>query len=113
MICTKNVNDDKYLAYALTQAGAGGSLKDHVGEVLEVTAFALYERADRETGEMKMYFSLMTPEGEVYGTGSQAFCSAMAERVLSVFDPEEIRNIRIVEKVSAAGRSYIQPVPVR
>lgn len=113
MICTENVKSDKYLEYSLTQAGAGGSLKDHIGEVLDVEAFALYERPDRETGEMKAYFSLITPEGEVYGTGSQAFCSAMCDRVLAVFAPEEIKRIRIVEKVSNQGRAYIQPVPVK
>lgn len=113
MITTKNVTEDKFLAYALMQSGSGGSLKDHVGDVFDVAAFALYERIDAETGETKLAFNLITPEGEIYGTGSQAFCDTLQNKVLQVFEPEEIQRLMIVEKISKQGRSYIQPVPVR
>lgn len=113
MITTKNVNEDKYLLYALTQSAVGGSLSDHVEEVLDVEAFALYERVDQETGEMKKAFSMITPEGEIYGTGSPAFCDTFENKILSVFDPDEIKRLKIVEKTSKQGRTYIQPVPMR
>ena len=113
MISTKNVTEDKFLLYALTQSGTGESLKDHVGETFDVDAFALFERPDAETGEMKPSFNLITPEGEIFGTGSPAFCDTLANKILTVFDPEEIKRLRVVEKTSKQGRTYIQPVPVR
>lgn len=112
MVCSSNVKEDKFLEYVLTKSASGESLKGHVGEVFELAAFALYERVDRETGEARLAFSFMTPEGEVYGSGSPAFCDAFST-MLEVFDPDEIKAIRVISKTSKAGREYLQPVPVR
>ena len=94
-IKAKSSNVGRYEEYLLIASQSGASLKNMVGEVLDVDSFVIYERPNRDSGEIELAFSMSTPEGEVYGSGSQAFCDTFLNSILTFFEPDEVKKIRI------------------
>ena len=90
--------------YFLTMSPKAESMKDHVGERIDVSAWLLFEDVDKKSGEVHQVLSVLTPENEVLSTISQTFQSDfmdMAELFHNDFAFE------IVGGKSRAGREFI------
>lgn len=96
---------DKREQYNLLNTPAG-KMRDHVGERLEVKAWAFIERENRDGGESTKVFMVKTGDGELIGTSSKSFIDGV-ENFLSVFDPEELTEFEIAKGVSRGGRDYL------
>ena len=90
--------------YFLTMSPKAESMRNHVGELISVSAWLLFEDVDKKTGEVHQVLSVLTPENEVLSTVSQTFQSDfmdMAELFHNDFAFE------IISGKSKAGREFI------
>ena len=90
--------------YKLMNSNETKKMSDAEGSVLNPTAWIVYEDVDN-TGEIKKIVSLVTEDGEIFGTISESFISAF-ERIVDFFDGE-VGEIKVVSGFSKAGRTYI------
>lgn len=90
--------------YLLTMNPKAESVKNHVGERFDVSAWLLFEDTDKKTGEVHSVLSVLTPENEVFSTISPTFQSDfmdMAELFHNDFAFE------VISGKSKAGREFV------
>ena len=90
--------------YMLTMSPKADSVKNHVGERVEVSAWLLFEDTDKKTGDVHSILSVLTPENEVFFTISPTFQADfmdMAELFKNDFAFE------IISGKSKAGREFL------
>lgn len=90
--------------YLLTMSPKADSIKNHVGERIDVAAWLLFEDADKKTGEVRSVLSVLTKENEVFSTISPTFQADfmdMAELFHNDFEFE------IISGKSKAGREFV------
>lgn len=90
--------------YLLTMSPKADSVKNHVGERIDVSAWALYEDTDKKTGDVYTVLAVLTPENEVFFTISPSFQGAfidMAELFHNDF------SVEVISGKSKAGREYL------
>lgn len=92
-------------AYKLMNSNETKKMSDAEGSVLNPKAWIMYEDVTAKTGEIKKVVSLITEDGEIFGTISESFINAF-ERIVDFFDGE-VGEIKVVSGVSKAGRTYI------
>lgn len=83
-----------------------GKMKDHVGERIQITAWAMIERDNHETGEITHVFICKTVDGEFIGTSSKSFIEGV-ETFLSCFEPGELNEFEVGKATSRGGRDYL------
>ena len=90
--------------YFLTMSPKADSVKNHVGERIDVAAWLLYEDTDKKSGEVHSVLSVLTPENEVFSSISPTFQSDfldMAELFHNDFAFE------VISGKSKAGREFV------
>lgn len=90
--------------YLLTMSPKADSVKNHVGERIDVAAWLLFEDMDKKTGDVHQVLSVLTPENEVFTTISPTFQGDfmdMAELFHNDFAFE------IISGKSKAGREFV------
>lgn len=90
--------------YLMTMSPKAESVKNHVGERIDVSAWLVFEDTDKKTGEVHSVLSVLTPENEVLSTISHTFQSDfmdMAELFHNEFAFE------IISGKSKAGREFV------
>ena len=90
--------------YLLTMSPKADSVKNHVGERIDVSAWALFEDVDKKSGEVHSVLSVLTPDNEVFSTISPTFQSDfldMAELFHNDFAFE------VISGKSNAGREFV------
>lgn len=90
--------------YFLTMSPKAESVRNHVGERIDVSAWLLFEDVDKKSGEVHQVLSVLTPDNEVFSTISPTFQSDfmdMAELFHNDFAFE------IISGKSRAGREFI------
>ena len=90
--------------YLLTMSPKADSVKNHIGERIDVAAWLLFEDTDKKTGEVHSVLSVLTPENEVFSTISPTFQTDfmdMAELFHNDFAFE------IISGKSKAGREFV------
>ena len=90
--------------YLLTMSPKADSVKNHVGERVDVSAWLLYEDTDKKSGEVHTILSVLTPDNEVFATISPTFQSDfldMAELFHNDFAFE------VISGKSNAGREFV------
>lgn len=90
--------------YLLTMSPKMDSIKNHVGERFDVSAWLVYNDADKNTGEVRAILSVLTPENEVFASVSPTFQSDfkdMAELFNNDFAFE------VISGKSKAGREFV------
>lgn len=96
----------KKTMYALTMSPKMRNMKELKGSALEVSAWCKYEDVDAKTGELRPILSIMSPEGEVYGTNSPTFIDDW-EKMVQLFGPGGVEAVEIISGTSKAGREFI------
>lgn len=96
---------DKKETYFLTKSQDSIGMKEAVGQTLEMECWAVYEETDQD-GQIRTIFSCKTPEGEIYGTNSEAFMKAFYD-ILDCFEPEEVKAIKVLGGKSKNNRDFI------
>lgn len=94
--------------YRLTKSPNTQKMSDCVGQRIEVKAWALYEDADKKTGELKTILTISTPDGETFGTNSGTFITEFLD-MWNMFDDagETVNAIEVLSGTSKAGRNFI------
>ena len=90
--------------YLLTMSPKADSVKNHVGERVDVSAWLLFEDVDKKSGEVHSVLSVLTPENEVFCSISPTFQSDfmdMAELFHNDFAFE------VISGKSKAGREFV------
>ena len=96
----------KKVTYALTMSPKMRNMKELKGSTLEVSAWCKYEDVDAKTGELRPILSIMSTEGEVFGTNSATFIDDF-EKMAQLFGPGGVDAIEVVSGTSKAGREFI------
>ena len=99
-------NFSKKVAYSLTLSPKMRNMKELKGSTLEVSAWCKYEDVDAKTEELRPILSIMTPEGEVFGTNSATFIDDF-EKMVALFGPGGVDAIEVLSGTSKAGREFI------
>lgn len=90
--------------YFLTMSPKADSIKNHVGERIEVSAWVLFEDADKKTGEVHSVLSVLTPDYEVFTSISPTFQSDFKE-MAELFHNDF--SFEIISGKSKAGREFV------
>ena len=90
--------------YFLTMSPKADSVKNHIGERIDVSAWAVFEDTDKKTGEVHNVLSVLTPDNEI-------FCSVSPTFQSDFFDMAELFQndfaFEIVSGKSNAGREFV------
>ena len=103
-ITNKSRELTKQELYFLTMSPKADSVKNHIGERIDVSAWAVFEDADKKTGEVRNVLSVLSPDNEVFCSVSPTFQSdflEMAELFQNDFAFE------IISGESKAGREFV------
>lgn len=93
--------------FVMTMGNDMKKMSDHVGEVLDISAWCLYEDSNEDGKEMQI-LSIMTPEKEVLATNSATFQRDFRRMVELFADGgEELTQIAITGGTSKSGREFI------
>ena len=90
--------------YFLTMSPKADSVKNHIGERFDVSAWALFEDEDKKSGEVHSVLAILTQENEVVSSISPTFQSDfmdMAELFHNDFAFE------VISGKSKAGREFV------
>lgn len=96
--------------YALTKNPKTTNLKDHNGELIEVTGYCLYEDVNTK-GETRTILSLELTEGEAIATNSATALRSLHD-ILEIFkaggneNPYPIPLIIYSDKAKGSGRTF-------
>ena len=90
--------------YLLTMSPKADSVKNHVGERIDVSAWALFEDVDKKSGEVHSVLSVLTPDNKVFSSISPTFQS-------DFFDMAELFHndfaFEVISGKSKAGREFV------
>ena len=94
--------------YHLTMNPSTAKMKDCKGQRIEFEAWALYQDANRKTGELMDILAIRTPEGETFATNSPTFINDFLS-MWELFDSmgETVHAITVTNGTSKAGREFI------
>lgn len=90
--------------YLLTMSPKADSVKNHVGERIEVYAWLMFEDVDKKTGDVHSVLSVLTPENEVFSTISPTFQSDFMD-MADLFHNDFA--FEIISGKSKAGREFV------
>lgn len=91
--------------YFLTKAQDVQKMTEAVGQTLDLDAWAIYKDHNSDGEEVEL-FSMLTEDGDKFATNSQTFISAFRE-ILDIFEPEEIKRIKVMDGTSKNNRTYV------
>ena len=90
--------------YLLTMSPKSDSVKNHVGECIDVYAWVLFEDVDKKSGEVHNVLSVLTPDNEVFCSISPTFQGDFLD-MAALFNNKFAFEV-IVGK-SKAGREFV------
>ncbi len=91
--------------YFLTKAQDVLKMTEAVDSTVDLKAWCIYTDTDADGKEVEL-FAMRTEEDESYATNSPTFIAAFRD-ILDVFDPEEIKRLKIMSGTSKNNRTYI------
>lgn len=96
---------DKKEIYFLTKAQDAQKMRDAKDQTLDLAYWCIYEDVNSD-GELQTIFSCRTDDGDIYATNSDTFIRAFKD-ILDVFDPSEIKRIKVASGTSKNNREFI------
>lgn len=91
--------------YNLTKSRKAQKMSDAAGQVISIAAWALYEDADKTTGEIRQVLSILTPEGDVLSTISETFKGDFLDMYETFGD--ELKKVEVITGKSKSNRTYV------
>lgn len=91
--------------YFLTKAQDVQKMTEAVDQILDLTAWAIYTDVDKDGKEVEL-FAMLTKDGDKFATNSATFIGAFRE-ILDIFEPEEIKRLKVMSGTSKNNRTYI------
>ena len=96
---------DRRTSYKIMNSNEACKMSDAEGSVLDVKAWVIYNDTDEKTGEIKKVVSLMTDDGEIFGTISGTFIREFEK--IADHCGNHCGSIKVISGTSKAGRTYI------
>lgn len=96
---------DARTQYKLMKSPTVKKMSSAIDSVLEVSAWILYTDIDNRTGEEHEILTIMTNDGEMFGTVSATFRREFADIV--AFFGNDVGMIQVIGGKSKAGRDFI------
>lgn len=94
--------------YNLTKSPKTRKMKDAVGSVIEIGAWASYEDVNKKTGDIQEVLAIMTSDGEIFATNSPTFKADFFEMQEFFRDMgETVHAISVISGTSKSGREFI------
>lgn len=94
--------------YALTMNPTTEKMKDHKGERVELSAWAIFQDVNKKTGELHDILAIRTPDGETFATNSPTFIEDFVSMMELFTDMgETVPAIVVSSGTSKAGREFI------
>ena len=90
--------------YLLTMSPKSDSVKNHVGERIDVSAWAIFEDVDKKSGEVHEVLSVLTPDNEVFSSISPTFQNDFLE-MAELFNNDFA--FEVISGKSKAGRDFV------
>ena len=90
--------------YLLTMSPKADSVKNHIGERIEVSAWLLFEDTDKKNGEVHSVLSVLSTENEVFSTISPTFQSDFMDMAELFHDDFAFE---VISGKSKAGREFV------
>lgn len=96
---------DKRSIYKMVKSAEVQKMIDAAGSELAVVAYVIYDDVDAKTGEVKEVVTIMTADGELFGTISQTFIREFKD-IIDAFDGD-VGNIKVITGTSKNNREYV------
>lgn len=96
---------DARTQYKMVKSPEVKKMSDADGSVLEVKAWLQYTEIDSATGETKEVLTILTADGEMFGTISGVFQKEFND-IVELFG-EDVGAIKVFSGKSRAGRTFI------
>ena len=90
--------------YFLTMSPKADSVKNHIGERFDVSAWLVFEDVNKKTGEVYSVLSILTHENEVISSVSPTFQSDFMDMV-EIFNNDF--SFEVISGKSKAGREFV------
>ena len=91
--------------YFLTKAQDVQKMTEAVGQVLDLAAWAIYTDTDKDGKEVEL-FAMLTEDGDKFATNSATFIAAFRE-ILDIFEPGEVKKLKVMNGVSKNNRTFV------
>ena len=96
---------DQRTVYKMMKSPDVRKMSDAEGSLLEVAAWIAYDDTDSRTGEIREILTIMTTDGEMFGTVSGVFQREFKE--ITTFFGDDVGTIKVFSGKSKAGRNFI------
>ena len=91
--------------YFLTKAQDVQKMTEAVDQVLDLAAWAIYTDTDKDGKEVEL-FAMLTEDGDKFATNSATFIAAFRE-ILDIFEPGEVKRLKVMNGVSKNNRTFV------
>lgn len=96
---------DQRTIYKMMKSPDVNKMSDAEGSVLEVAAWIVYNDVDSRTGEIREILTILTTDGEMFGTVSGVFQREFKD--ITTFFGDDVGAIKVFSGKSKAGRNFI------
>lgn len=96
---------DQRAVYKMMKSPNVKKMSDADDSILEVKAWIIYNDADAKTGEIREILTILTEDGEMFGTVSGIFQREFKDIVK--FFGDDVGSITVISGKSKAGRNFI------
>ena len=96
---------DQRTIYKMMKSPDVKKMSDAEGSILEVAAWVAYNDVDSRTGEIREILTILTTDGEMFGTVSAVFQREFKDIVK--FFGDDVGAIKVISGKSKAGRNFI------
>ena len=104
-ILISNKDLTKEEKYFLTKAQDVQKMTEAVDQTLDLKAWAIYTDHNSDGEEVEL-FAMLTEDGDKFATNSSTFIAAFRE-ILDIFEPEEVKRLKVMSGVSKNNRTYV------
>ena len=96
---------DQRTIYKMMKSPDVKKMSDAEGSILEVAAWIAYNDIDSRTGEIREILTILTTDGEMFGTVSGVFQREFKD--ITKFFGDDVGSIKVISGKSKAGRNFI------
>ena len=91
--------------YFLTKAQDVQKMTEAIDQIVDLKAWAIYTDKDKDGKEVEL-FAMLTEDDDKFATNSATFIGAFRE-ILDIFEPGEVKRLKIMNGTSKNGRTFV------